>query len=218
MEHPRSKTSVLAIVSLVLGILGLFCCGLFTGAAAVVCGHVAHGKIRNSQGALKGSGMAIAGFVLGYLSFFSTFILAALMIPAITGGLQMGRATQVLSNAKQVQLATSVMALDRTTTEDKSLGWPADVGVKTVAEFKALLVEKEYLGGEDVEALKIDDFQIGNVSETDPDNTIFLRAIMPSGSRSIPIIMLKSGEGRIIRSNSEPFGIDPPRDPAYLSP
>jgi hypothetical protein len=63
------QTSPLAIVSLVLGIVGLLCCTLFVlGIAAVVTGYMARKQIAESQGRLKGGGMATAGLVLGAVS------------------------------------------------------------------------------------------------------------------------------------------------------
>lgn len=60
------KNAPLAIVSLVLGIVGVPCCTLFVfGIAAVVTGFLARRQIDASQGALKGGGMAMAGLVLG---------------------------------------------------------------------------------------------------------------------------------------------------------
>ena len=63
------QTSPLAIVSLVTGILGFLCCTFFVlGIAAAVTGFMARKQIAESQGRLKGSGMATAGLVLGVLS------------------------------------------------------------------------------------------------------------------------------------------------------
>lgn len=60
------KTSVLAIVSLVTGILGIPCCGCFVfGVAAAITGYLAKKEIRESGGAKTGGGLAQAGFVLG---------------------------------------------------------------------------------------------------------------------------------------------------------
>jgi hypothetical protein len=60
------QTSPLAIVSLVLGILGIPCCGFFVlGIGAAITGFIARKQISESQGRLKGSGMAMAGIVLG---------------------------------------------------------------------------------------------------------------------------------------------------------
>ena len=62
------QTSPLAIISLVLGILGVPCCAFFVlGIAAVVTGLLARRQIAESQGRLKGSEMATAGLVLGVI-------------------------------------------------------------------------------------------------------------------------------------------------------
>lgn len=52
------ETNVLAIVSLVSGIL---CCG----PVALITGVISYGQITQSNGAQKGQGLAIAGIVLG---------------------------------------------------------------------------------------------------------------------------------------------------------
>jgi len=55
-------------------------------------------------------------------------ILASLALPAITGALIQGQATQSLSNSRQLYVATFNMAADSTSTGDTNLGWPADTG------------------------------------------------------------------------------------------
>jgi hypothetical protein len=64
--QPQS-TSVLAVVSLVTGILGVFpCCGIFVfSIAAAITGFLAKKEIAESSGAKKGAGLAQAGFILG---------------------------------------------------------------------------------------------------------------------------------------------------------
>jgi len=64
-----AKTSVLAIVSLVTGILGIFpCCGLFVfGIAGAVTGYLAKKEIAESNGAKTGAGLAQWGFILGVI-------------------------------------------------------------------------------------------------------------------------------------------------------
>ena len=78
-----AKTSASAIWSLVLGILSLVCFGLFAGIPAVICGHAARSKVRQSQGALTGEGMALAGLILGYVGTILTSIsiIAAILVP-----------------------------------------------------------------------------------------------------------------------------------------
>jgi hypothetical protein len=65
-------TNGLAIASLILGILSMVCLGLLAGIPAVICGHMALGRIKASgQG---GRGLAIVGLVLGYISIVATII------------------------------------------------------------------------------------------------------------------------------------------------
>jgi len=47
---PATQTSVLAIISLIAGILGLF---FFGSLIAVICGHIARSKIHASNGHCK---------------------------------------------------------------------------------------------------------------------------------------------------------------------
>ncbi len=64
--QPQS-TSVMSIISLVTGILGIFpCCtiGVFS-IAAIVLGVLGKKEIAESQGTKKGAGMAQAGLITG---------------------------------------------------------------------------------------------------------------------------------------------------------
>ena len=63
---PRNNTK--AVWALVLGILGLICCGFFTGIPAIILGKQAQKEIDSSAGTLTGRGMATAGFVLGIIA------------------------------------------------------------------------------------------------------------------------------------------------------
>jgi hypothetical protein len=60
------KTDGLAITSLVLGILSMICCGIVTGIPAVICGHIAIGRMKKDPN-LQGKGLAMAGLIIGYL-------------------------------------------------------------------------------------------------------------------------------------------------------
>jgi hypothetical protein len=65
--QPQS-TSVMAIISLVVGILGICCTGWFVfSIAAAVLGYLGKKEIADSNGAKKGAGMATAGLVLGII-------------------------------------------------------------------------------------------------------------------------------------------------------
>ena len=64
---PGSPTEPLAIWSLVLSLLGLFCCGLLSGIPGIICGHLALSKI-NKKPELQGRGLAMAGLIIGYFA------------------------------------------------------------------------------------------------------------------------------------------------------
>jgi len=66
--------------SLISGIFFTFFPAAIT---AVVLGHIARGEVRRSGGRLQGSGMALAGLILGYigLAVLPILIIAAIAIP-----------------------------------------------------------------------------------------------------------------------------------------
>lgn len=78
------KTDDMAILSLILGILSMVMFSIFTGIPAVILGHKSRGRIKRSMGALTGDGVALAGLIMGYLSFLAIpfiLIIAAIAIP-----------------------------------------------------------------------------------------------------------------------------------------
>ncbi|MDR0534427.1 MAG: DUF4190 domain-containing protein [Verrucomicrobiales bacterium] len=107
-ELPQSKKSGLAIVSFILGLLSPFCLFFISGIPAVICGHLALSKIKKSNGTLTGNGLAIAGLVLGYVSFvtlFFTSLLAGLAIPAINVALEQAKEVASMHNVQQIVTA-----------------------------------------------------------------------------------------------------------------
>jgi hypothetical protein len=85
-----TQTSTLAVISLISGILGWL--GLFGlgGIVAVITGHMAKSRIRDSFGRITGSGMASFGLVLGYLNLIfsccgALFALIAFVILPLLG-------------------------------------------------------------------------------------------------------------------------------------
>ncbi|WP_256646863.1 DUF4190 domain-containing protein [Thermomonas paludicola] len=81
MSTPIRQTSVLAVVSLVFGILGWNLLPFVGSVVAVICGHMARSEIRRSQGTLEGDGLAVAGLVMGYLIIgLSVLVVAALFL------------------------------------------------------------------------------------------------------------------------------------------
>jgi len=85
--HAAPPTSGLAIASLVCGIVGLVACMMFPGVvsiAAVICGHLALSRIRNSPVPVAGRGMAVAGLATGYAALgLLACALVAMFVSAI---------------------------------------------------------------------------------------------------------------------------------------
>jgi hypothetical protein len=77
------KTSTLAIVGLILGILG-FCTGGLLGLVGLILGIIAIVSINKSQGRIGGSGLAIATIVVSAFSLVvGCAILPGLFLPAL---------------------------------------------------------------------------------------------------------------------------------------
>lgn len=100
------RTSALAVWSLVLGILSFVLAGL-TALPAVICGHLALGKIKRSAGTQTGGGLALAGLITGYLgcAILVIAILAGLTAPLIIRSKKKAVQTEAISNARQIGLA-----------------------------------------------------------------------------------------------------------------
>lgn len=77
---PRpEKASGLATASLVLSILGIFCCSV-PALAGVVIGIVELGNIKKGQSSIKGQQMAKAGIIIGIAALVMNLILAIVLI------------------------------------------------------------------------------------------------------------------------------------------
>ncbi|MFD0895151.1 DUF4190 domain-containing protein [Luteolibacter ambystomatis] len=78
---PYVPSSGLAIASMVCGIVSLFLCyfAILGAIPAVICGHLALTRIKESPIPMGGRGMAIAGLVLGY-TWIGLTIVAAIAI------------------------------------------------------------------------------------------------------------------------------------------
>ena len=118
----ETKTSGLAITSLVLGILGI--CGI-TALVGLIMGIVALVRINRSGGRLSGQGLAIAGIcVSGFMLLLSIPFMAGLTLPALARARhraqvfsqstpqQRMQTIQCVTNMKQLGLAVRVYAVD----------------------------------------------------------------------------------------------------------
>ena len=71
--------SGMAVSSFVLGLLGTNLLFFLGSILAVVFGHLALGQIRDSGGAVRGRGLAIAGLILGYIIVISTVVVGIVL-------------------------------------------------------------------------------------------------------------------------------------------
>jgi Domain of unknown function (DUF4190) len=122
-----SKNSPLAIWSLVLGCLGivllLVCIGPLFAIPAVICGHMAYSRIKRSDGALIGAGMALAGLITGYSSIGLSVILIPMMlaiaVPNFVKARQTAQQSICINNLHMIDSAKQSWALEKkATTED----------------------------------------------------------------------------------------------------
>jgi hypothetical protein len=87
MNISPTRTSTLAVVSLVFGILCWIGLPFIGALVAVICGHAARGEIRRAPaGMIEGDGMAFTGLVLGWIHLL-LFVAAALIFLLFFGGL-----------------------------------------------------------------------------------------------------------------------------------
>jgi hypothetical protein len=113
---PAPRTAPGAVWSLVLGILSLVCFSILTGIPAIICGHLARGKIQRSQGSLTGAGLALAGLITGYVSVamlvFVIPMLAAIAIPNFNRARDMVLQNACISNLRQLDGAIQTWAVE----------------------------------------------------------------------------------------------------------
>lgn len=76
---PAGPNQTLAIISLVTGVLSLFCCAWFIpGLAAVIMGFLARSKAKNNPAQYGGAGFALGGIITGAISLVIGAIVAIL--------------------------------------------------------------------------------------------------------------------------------------------
>jgi hypothetical protein len=121
-------TSRLAIWSLVLGCLAIVllvvCLGPLFAIPAVICGHLAFGRIKQSRGLLAGQGMALAGLITGYISIGLSLILIPMMVaialPNFVRARQTAQQNICVKNLRMIDVAKQSWALEnRKTLEDE---------------------------------------------------------------------------------------------------
>ncbi len=107
IRQPLIRTSAFAVASLVCGILSIILClGPITGIPAIICGHKGLSETKRGGGYVTGSGMAVAGLVMGYVSLVLTLIAAVILVLQLVFGVVL-----VGSVFHQVDTHTQCMAI-----------------------------------------------------------------------------------------------------------
>jgi prepilin-type processing-associated H-X9-DG protein len=116
----------MAVTSLVLGILGLFTCGL-TALFGLIFGIISLVKIKNNKETLKGDGIALAGIIVSALFLLMLPIFAAMLLPALATAKARAQTINCVVNEKQLALATLIYAGDHTNQFPSSAAWCDDI-------------------------------------------------------------------------------------------
>ena len=88
MNTVYPRTSSLAIVSLIFGILAYVFLPFLGALIAVICGHSARSEIRRAPpGAIEGDGLALAGLILGWIQLAFTAIAVVFAVLLLIGAI-----------------------------------------------------------------------------------------------------------------------------------
>lgn len=106
---PQPRTSGKAIASLILGFFSLL---LPAAVGAIILGHISRSEIRRSAGRLKGSGMALAGLILGYvwISAIPVLIIAAIAIPNLLRARMAANEASAIGSLRTIVVAETTYA------------------------------------------------------------------------------------------------------------
>ncbi len=130
------KTNGLAITSLVLGILGLFTCGI-TALFGLILGIMAMVKAKSpGRGAAGGSGIALAGVIVSAIFLLMIPIFAAMLLPALAAAKQKAQMINCVANERQLALAVRMYSGNNKDQFPPAATWcdaiKADVGSERV--------------------------------------------------------------------------------------
>lgn len=91
MNTAYPRTSSLATVSLIFGILAYVCLPGIGALVAVICGHAARAEIRRAPpGTVEGDGLALAGLVLGWIQIACGIVVVGIFVFAALGLIALG--------------------------------------------------------------------------------------------------------------------------------
>ncbi|WFB34856.1 DUF4190 domain-containing protein [Kiritimatiellota bacterium B12222] len=114
MTSAPQKTLELAVASMVLGILGFILLGPFASIPAVICGHIAKSKFKQTPDQYTGEGMALAGLIMGYIQIAFFVLLIPLLIVIAVPALHQARSEAIekeCENNLRLLEATKMMVI-----------------------------------------------------------------------------------------------------------
>ncbi len=116
---PAVQKCGLATWSLVLGImaivLSMVCIGPLFAIPAVICGHIAYGRVKHSGGRLTGDGLALGGLITGYISIALIPViglLAAIAVPNFVKARTTAQQNACINNLRIIDGAKQQWALE----------------------------------------------------------------------------------------------------------
>ncbi|MCX5676288.1 MAG: DUF4190 domain-containing protein [Planctomycetota bacterium] len=119
----KAKTSGLAIASLALGIAGPCTLGLGS-IIGLILGIVGLVKIGRSAGAKGGRGLAIAGIAVSGLGILILPVLAAILLPAVFGALDLANSASSANNVRQLCMTAHQYAASHREQLPPADSWP----------------------------------------------------------------------------------------------
>lgn len=88
MNAVYPRTSNMAVISLIFGILSYVFIPFIGALIAVICGHAARAEIRRAPpGTIDGDGMALAGLILGWIQIALCIIGVVVVVLFIMGAI-----------------------------------------------------------------------------------------------------------------------------------
>jgi hypothetical protein len=104
---------------------------------AVICGHLALGRIQRSGGSLGGRGLALAGLITGYVGIALIPLLAVLAIPNFLKARETAQRNMCINHLRVIDKAKQQWAMDNNKTAD-DVPTPQDLDKYIPAGFNSL--------------------------------------------------------------------------------
>ena len=102
----------------------MICFGVLAGIPAIICGHIARNRAKSLPAPQPGSGKALAGLILGYVSVAFTFlILPAMLLPALSKAREKANIVSCMSNMRQINVRIIMYAGDNSDHLPSATNW-----------------------------------------------------------------------------------------------